>query len=195
MALRNTQNGWGWLARLLHWVMGLAIIGLLAVGFYMVEMLGTDSDSLLLRLQLTQTHKSIGFTVFVLAVLRVIWRIMNKTPSLPTGMGTLEKALAHGGHTALYIAMFALPISGWLMATSSPLNDSDAYIQIKNMVFGLFELPDPYPKGDKSTSEFWGSVHAYTAAVLAVLLLGHVAAALKHHFVNRDSVLRRMIRG
>lgn len=195
MALRNSTDGWGWLARVLHWVMALAIIGLLAVGFYMVEVLGDDSDSLLLRLQLTQTHKSIGFTVFFLALLRVIWRAVNPTPRLPSDMSKLEKALAHGGHTAIYLLMFALPISGWLMATSSPLNDPDAYIPIKNMVFGLFEMPDPYAKGDKTISEFWGSVHAYSAAILAVLLLAHVGAALKHHFVNRDTVLRRMIRG
>lgn len=195
MALRNTAQGWGWLARLLHWVMGLAIIGLLAVGVFMVKGLGDDSDALILRLELTQTHKSIGFTVFILAVLRLLWRALNPSPKLPNGMGPWERRLAHGGHLAIYLAMFALPLSGWLMATSSPLNDDDAYIRVPNMVFGLFDMPDPFPKGSDAISNFWGEVHAYAAVILAVLLFFHVAAALKHHFVNRDTVLRRMVWG
>lgn len=195
MALRNTTEGWGWLARLFHWVIGLMIIGLLCVGIFMVEGLGEDSDSLVLRLQLTQTHKSFGFVVFCLALLRLIWRALNPTPKLPDGMSRLEIALAHGGHAALYIAMIAMPVTGWLMATSSPLNDVDAYIRVPNMVFGLFEMPDPWPKGSKETSEFWGMIHGTMGWVLVVLLLGHVAAALKHHFVNGDKVLSRMIKG
>lgn len=195
MALRNTTDGWGWMARLLHWVIGVMIIGLLCVGFFMVEGLGDDSDSLLLRLELTQTHKSFGFTVFCLALIRLIWRAVNPTPKLPAGMSKMEIALAHGGHAALYLAMIGMPVTGWLMSTSSPLNDVDAYIRIPNMVFGLFEMPDPWPKGSEELSEFWGMIHGALAWVLVVLMLGHVAAALKHHFVNRDTVLRRMIRG
>ncbi|MEM7056580.1 MAG: cytochrome b [Pseudomonadota bacterium] len=195
MALRNTIHGWGWLARAFHWIIGLMIIGLLVVGFYMVEGLGDDSDSLLLRLQLTQTHKSFGFVVFFLALLRLVWRFLNPSPKLPKGMGRIEIALAHGGHAALYLAMIGMPITGWLMATSSPLNDVDAYIRVPNMVFGLFDMPDPFPKGSKEVSELWGSIHGAMGWALAIVLLGHVAAALKHHFVNRDTVLRRMIRG
>ncbi|MEM1298261.1 MAG: cytochrome b [Pseudomonadota bacterium] len=194
MAIRNSIESWGWLARLLHWVMALLIIGLVSVGLYMVQVLGDDSDALLLRYELTQTHKSFGFVAFVLALIRIGWRWANPTPTLPD-MPVLAKAAAHGGHLALYICMLALPISGWLMASASPYNDADAYIQVKNMVFGLFEMPDPYPKGDEELTAFLGAIHFYAAMALVVILLGHIGAALKHHFVDRDSVLRRMVRG
>ena len=195
MALRNTSESWGWLARLLHWAMALMILFLLGVGFYMVEVLGEDSDSLMQRYELTQVQKSWGFTVFALACLRVIWRFVNPTPALPDNMGSLERTLAHGGHIALYLCMFAMPLTGWLLASSSPFNDADAYFQIKNMVFGLFELPDPYPKGDEATTKFWSRIHFYVGLALTFVLAGHALAALKHHFVNRDDVLRRMTRG
>ena len=194
MGLRNTAESWGWLGRLLHWVMALLILGLVGVGIYMVEVLGSDSDSLLLRYELTQTHKSFGFVAFVLALLRIGWRLVNPTPALPDMHAGL-RALAHGGHLALYLCMIVLPISGWLMASASPYNDPDAYIRVKNMVFGLFELPDPYPKGDEDLTKLLGQIHFYTAIALVVILAGHIGAALKHHFVERDNVLRRMLRG
>ncbi|MFK7943827.1 MAG: cytochrome b [Paracoccaceae bacterium] len=194
MALRNSTDAWGWPARLLHWSMALLILGLVCVGLYMVEFLGDDSDSLMQRFELTQTHKSFGFVAFVLALVRIVWRWMNPTPELPD-MSRLNKALAHGGHLALYICMIALPISGWLMASASPYNDPDAYFVVKNMVFGLFELPDPYPKGDEALTKLLGQIHFYIAMALVAILTGHIAAALKHHFVDQDSVLRRMLRG
>ena len=93
----------------------------------------------------------------------------------------------------LYFLMFLLPVSGWLMASASPFNDPDAYIYIKNMVFDLFELPDPIHPGDKALETLFGTIHRYAGYVLAALLLLHVAAALKHHFVEKDSVLTRMM--
>ena len=194
MGLRNTADSWGWLARLLHWAMGLIIIGLVGVGLYMVEVLGDDSNSLLLRYELTQMHKSFGFVAFALALLRIGWRWMNPTPVVPNASPFMQ-TLAHGGHLALYLCMIALPISGWLMASASPYNDPDAYIRIPNMVFGLFELPDPYPKGDEALTKLLGKVHFYTAMVLVIILLGHIGAALKHHLIDRDRVLVRMLKG
>ena len=84
MALKNSVTGWGWLARLFHWSMAVVIIGLLVMGFYIAEILvGTDSDTLMERFNLTQDHKSWGFVAFSLALLRVIWRLVNPTPALP----------------------------------------------------------------------------------------------------------------
>jgi cytochrome b561 len=82
------------------------------------------------------------------------------------------------------------------MASASPLNDPGAYpFQVKNMVFGLFELPDPYPEGSKALSEWLARVHFWLAMALTALLGVHVAAALKHQYVDRDGLLRRMIAG
>ncbi|MEM9063751.1 MAG: cytochrome b [Pseudomonadota bacterium] len=193
MALRNTVTGWGWLARLLHWSMAIVILGLLVMGFYIAQILtGTDSDTLLAKFNLTQDHKSWGFVAFSLALLRVIWRAVNPAPALPDGMKRIERVLAHAGHWGLYVCMFAMPITGWLMASASPLQDAYG---IKNKVFGLFEMPDPFVPGSQELVDLFATMHAITAISLVVLLLGHIAAALKHHFVNRDTVLRRMIRG
>ena len=193
MGLSNTPTSWGWASRLLHWVSAGVILFLLGLGFYMVEVLsGTDSETLLERFALTQTHKSWGFVAFALVALRMIWRAMNPTPALPDGMSGLERAAAHGGHIALYACMIAMPISGWLMASASPLQDTYG---IKNMVFGLFELPDPFVPGSSELDETLKAVHFYTALALIVLMLVHIGAALKHAFVNKDGVLRRMITG
>jgi len=193
MGLRNTAEGWGWPARLLHWVIAALILFQLGVGVYMVEVIG---DDLINRFQLTQTHKSFGFVIFVLALIRIAWRAANPTPHLPAHMSAMERMLAEGAHVALYVLMIALPVSGWLMASASPLNDPGAYpFQVKNMVFGLFELPDPYPEGSKALDEQLKRFHWGLALALGLLLILHAAAALKHQFVDRDGLLRRMILG
>lgn len=193
MPLKNTTTGWGWLARLFHWSMAIVIIGLLVMGFYIAEILtGTDSDTLLEKFNLTQDHKSWGFVAFTLALMRVIWRLFNPSPALPEGMSAIERLLAHGGHYGLYFCMFLMPLSGWLMASASPLQDAYG---IKNKVFATFELPDPFVPGSEELVGLFANIHALAGLGLAVLLLGHVLAALKHHFVNKDTVLRRMIRG
>ncbi len=188
MGLRNLTTGWGWLARLLHWSMAGIILFMLGLGYYMTEIV-TDVFE---QFPLFQTHKSWGFTVFVLALLRIVWRFFNPTPALPDHMSGLERLAAHGGHWALYILMFALPLSGWLMSSASPLQD---LYGIKNMVFGLFEMPDPLVPGDGDIEELFSDIHYWCAWALAAVLAGHVGAALKHHLVNKDNVLRRMVKG
>jgi len=198
MGLKNTTDGWGILARAFHWVMAIGIFGSLAIGLYMTEVLGNSDrlEAIGERIELTQLHKSFGFVLFCLALGRLAWRWANPTPPLPDGMPWYERIAAKGGHLALYVLMIAMPISGWLMATSSPLNDAGAYpMQIENMVFGLFHMPDPYPTGDRALSELFGAIHGACAWALLALLALHAGAALKHHFVNRDTVLRRMIVG
>jgi len=198
MALRNTDQGWGWLSRFFHWALALTILGLFAVGYYMVEILGESTDPYAVgeRIELTQLHKSIGFTLVGFVVLRLLWRFMNPTPALPAHMGALERLAAHGGHLALYVLMIVTPVTGWLMASASPLNDPDAYpMQIKNEVFGLFAMPDPYPVGDKALSELFGEIHELSAWAIVIIAAVHALAALKHHFVDKDTVLTRMLGG
>ncbi len=192
MALKNTHSAWGWPARLLHWAMAVLMIGLLVMGIYM-----TNITDLIARYDLTQQHKSFGFTVFVLAIIRVVWRVFNRaSPTLPTDMPRWQVASSHASHLALYVLMFSLPISGWLMSTSSPLNDEGAFpFRIPNMVFGLFEMPDPFAVGDKALSDLFLQVHELSAFALIAVLLVHAGAALKHHVINRDNVLTRMITG
>ncbi len=193
MSVKNTETAWGWPARVIHWVMALMILGLLGVGNYMTSLDIFNPD----RFTLTQQHKSIGFVVFVLAIIRVGWRLSNRTsPTLPEAMPGWQKAASHASHYALYALIFIMPLSGWLMSSASPLNDPGAYpVQIRNMVFGLFEMPDPFATGSERLEEIFHTIHAVSARLMILILLVHTAAALKHHFVDKDTILRRMIRG
>ena len=192
MALKNTTDGWGWLARLLHWSIALLILGLLGVGFYMSNI----EKDLIKIYNLTQTHKSFGFVVFVLAVIRVIWRFANRqTPKMPSTMPRWQVVASEASHWALYILMFALPLSGWLMASASPLNDDGGFITIKNMVFGLFEMPDPIAPGNQNLTERFHQLHIFCALALCGVLIIHTAAALKHHLFEKDRIFMRMIVG
>lgn len=193
MALRNSADSWGWPARLLHWAMALLIIGMLAFGFYLTNAFYPGDFS---KFGLVQTHKSFGFVVFALAVVRLVWRLVNPTPSLPVQMGAVERFAAHAGHWLLYLLMAIMPLSGWLASSASLMNDPDAYpMQVRNMVFGLFAMPDPIHPGSEALEDLFMAVHEWAAIALAILLIGHIGAALKHRFVNRDGVLSRMLRG
>lgn len=186
MRLRNDETAWGWPARLLHWAMAALILFMLGLGVYMTEVV-TD---LYAQFDLYQTHKSWGFVVFALAVVRVVWRMASPAaPADPAGTPAWERAAARGAHAALYALMFAMPLSGWLTASASELQD---LYGIRNMVFGLFELPDPFVPGSEALEATFSAVHAWSAAALAGLLTLHAGAALRHHFVLRDGVLKRM---
>lgn len=188
MALRNTSSGWGWPARAIHWAMAVLILFMIGLGTYMANFV----DDIYQQFALFQLHKSWGFVAFTLALLRVIWRIVNPTPGLPESMGTLERLLARGGHAALYVLLIAMPISGWLMASASTLQDGYG---IKNKVFGLFEYPDPFVPGSKELQETFAAIHQWAAWALLALVLVHVLAALRHQFVLRDGLIGRMLRG
>ena len=182
---------WSRVSRALHWIMALLIIGLAVVGSYMANY----EPDMLVQFELTQWHKSFGFVVFTLGCLRILWRwIGPPPPAAPLNTKAWERAAAKVTHIGLYLLMFLMPVSGWLMASASPLNDADAYpTQIKNMVFGLFELPDPIAPGDKQLEALFHGIHYWSGWILAALLLLHAGGALKHHFILRDNVLIRML--
>ena len=192
MALHNTNTAWGWPARLIHWVMALMIFAMLIFGTIMA-----NTTDLIQQFEMVQSHKSVGFTVFVLAILRVIWRFSSpRTPTLPDHMPRWQVAASHASHHLLYVLIIVIPLSGWLMVTSSPLNDEGAYpMQVRNMVWGLFEMPDLFATGNQALSEAFGLAHWVFTRLLMLILAVHILAALKHHFVDRDTILRRMIRG
>ena len=190
MGVRNTSKQWGWPAKALHWIMAILIIGLALVGTFMANF----TDNMLLQFELTQIHKSFGFVAFSLAALRMIWRWINPSPVAPVYHSKLEMVAAYITHYGLYVLMFVMPLSGWLMASASVLNDADAYpMQVKNMVFGLFELPDPIAPSDEKLETIFHMIHAYSSYLLATLLVLHIAGALKHHIVNKDTILKRMV--
>ena len=106
------------------------------------------------------------------------------------------RAAAKAGHWVLYLLMFAMPVTGWLASSASPYNDADAYpMQIKNMVFGLFEMPDPFASGSHALSDQFMAAHFYLSVALVVVLAIHIVASIKHAAIDRDGVMERMIKG
>ena len=191
MSLWNTRERWGWPAKLFHWTVAVMILGLAVVGTYMSNFV----DDMFVQYDLTQRHKSFGFVVFALALARLAWRLANPvSPDPPAGQPRWKDLVARWIHRALYVLMFAIPVSGWLMASASILNDDDAYpARIPNEVFGLFELPDPIQPGSEALSDLLHTIHTWSVYLLAALLVIHVGAALRHHLVNGNSILGRML--
>ncbi len=189
MKMRNTETGWGAPARLLHWAVAAVIVFQLGMGVWMANFV----DDLYARFAMTQTHKSWGALVFALGALRIAWRMANPvSPALPQDTPLWSQRAAQASHGLLYVLMIALPVSGWLMASASELQEMYG---VRNMVFGLFELPDPFAPGDAGLEAVFRAIHNGGAVALALLLVAHAGGALRHHFVLRDDVLRRMIRG
>ena len=137
-----------------------------------------------------QLHKSIGITVLFAMVLRVLWRLIHRPPPLPDAMPPLERTAAEGAHAALYAFLFVLPLTGWALVSASPFN-------IPTVLYGVIpwpHLPVLSTLEDKAPVEHvLKLVHGYAAWLLIALVLVHAGAALRHHFILRDGILRRML--
>lgn len=163
-------------ARWLHWIMAVLIV--------VNILLGLGHEVLPRDWAVMPVHKSIGLTVLVFAVVRLLWRLTHRPPHLPAQMPGWEKAAAKATHGLFYAFMILVPLTGWIMVSAGtrPLN-----------WFFLFDLPKlPVTKGDTIVG-LSGEGHEVMAIAWAVLLIVHVAAALRHHFVLKDDVLRRMM--
>lgn len=179
MKLKNTENSYGTPAIAMHWIAALAIVGLFALGLWMVELdyyhgwykKGPD------------LHRSIGVVLFLLMAFRLVWRWSNPKPKDLDESAVEANKLAHLIHLGLYAFTFAIMITGYLISTAEGQGIS---------VFGLFELPATIV-GGKDQADTAGLIHLVLAITLISLAGLHALAALKHHFVDRDNTLRRMI--
>ncbi|RAU23387.1 cytochrome B [Paramagnetospirillum kuznetsovii] len=164
----------------LHWLMALAIIGLMVAGFIMTGLKPGSAQ----QFQMYQMHKSVGATVLVLTLLRLFWRLGHRPPPLPDHMPEWEKLLAHAGHLGLYALMLAMPLAGWAVVSTSPYN-------IPTVLYGLIPVPHlPLPRGFNDGAKL---LHEAGAWMMILAVLGHVGAALRHHFLIKDDVLIRML--
>jgi len=177
MSLTNSAQRYGLVPQLLHWL----VVLLLALQFLLAE-LAEDLPDGLEKLAMLSRHKSIGITILGLAALRVAWRLIDRPPPLPAMPGW-QRIAAHVTHWGLYAALFAMPLSGWMM--SSAANYPVSW-------FGLFQLPD-LVGASHDLHETLEEVHETLAGALLVLAAVHVLAALKHQFVDRDGLLSRML--
>ncbi|NNG21981.1 cytochrome b [Telluria aromaticivorans] len=176
----TAAHGYHPLSKLQHWVMALIWIAAWIIGFIAVHF----RDALNAHHELTILHKALASTVIFLTVFRIVWRWRHPAPALPASMSPALRRAAHQAHIALYaLALVALPLSGWMWSSVA-----DKPI----MMLGLVKLPPlvaPAP-------EYYGlakMVHQWLSWSIGLLVLGHAAAALKHHFHDRDGVLTSML--
>ena len=178
MSVRNSTRSWGSLSKALHWIIVLLIINQWVIGM--------RADSLPLgmaKLQALAWHKSFGITILGLAVVRLVWRLMNPVPDLSAETKPWERVLAKISHLLLYALIFALPLTGWIMSSAKNFPVS---------WFRLFQLPDLVAPNEALFQQM-RSLHHSLFALLVVVAALHVAGALKHHFIDRNDVLRRML--
>jgi cytochrome b561 len=178
MTFRNTTARWGYLAQLFHWV----IVALIITQFVLIS-IEQDLPLGMQKLAVLARHKSVGITVLALAALRLVWRVLNPTPLLPNTLKPYERVLAKITHVLLYVLLFAMPITGWIM--SSARNFPVSW-------FNLVQLPD-FVAPSRPLYEAMHDTHEILAWVLVATATLHVLAALKHHFVLKDDTLRRML--
>ncbi len=178
MIFRNTTRAWGALSKTLHWL----IVALIVVQWLIAER-ADELPNGLAKLQALAWHKSIGITVLMLAVIRWVWRAVNPVPSLDGLARPWERRLATATHWLLYGLLFAIPLTGWMM--SSARNFPVSW-------FKLFQLPDLVAPSDQTFRQMH-EMHELLFNVLVGVAVLHALGALKHHFIDRNDVLKRML--
>lgn len=185
-----TRSDYSGFAKLLHWLIAALIAGMVGLGVYMTDVEGDFQY----KLWLYQLHKSFGVTLFALVLIRLAWRQISPPPVMPADMSVWERRAAKSAHSALYVLMLALPLSGWARVSASPLS-------IPTEVFGLFTLPHiPWLASLPSeTKQAWEpvfqTVHWAIAWVLVAVVAVHALAALRHALILKDDVMQRMLPG
>lgn len=178
MPWRNTPQLFGAVAKGFHWVVAILVLILLAVGLYMEEL-----DPTPLKFKLSFWHKSFGIMVLALVSARLLWRLTNIYPSSIPTHRKWEKMIAQVIHGMMYACLFAMPLTGWMMSSAKGFGVS---------VFGWFTLPDLIGE-NKELGGVLREAHEYIAWTLIACVGLHLAGALKHHFIDRDITLRRML--
>ena len=174
----NRLESWTATAKLFHWVMAALIFAQIALGLTAVSWHVSPT-----KLNLLVWHKSTGMLILALLALRLLWRLSHRAPQLPREMPRWERAGAHLSHVLLYLLMIALPLTGWVISSAS------------NVPFKIFwTIPLPaIAAPDKALADLFATIHGWLVTLLALVLVAHVGAALRHHYVKKDTVLTRML--
>ncbi len=179
MRIKNTPEHFGLMTKLFHWLIAMAIIGLIGLGWYMVDLTYYDkwyNKSL-------AWHKSLGMLVLAAALLKIVWQLYSPIPDTTADLANWERLGANIMHKLLLALMILIPISGYLVSTS----DGKAVD-----IFGWIDVPALVSK-NKELRDLAIELHYYMAYATVVLVLGHIAAALKHQFVDKDATLVKML--
>jgi cytochrome b561 len=173
---------YGAVAITLHWLLALGIVGTFGVGLYM-----HDLPFSVTRVKLFNWHKWAGISILALSGLRLLWRLSHRPPPLPPmvlrAMPAWQQSAHHGTHLAMYLLFFAVPLFGWAYSSA---------VGLQIVWFGVLPLPNLLAVDKELGNAVLKPLHQASAFLLGGLVLLHVAAALKHQFVDRDGLLLRM---
>lgn len=172
------ENRYSTVAIVLHWLTAALIFCAFPLGLYMSDLKFSP-----LKLQLFSYHKWLGVTIFLLLVMRLLWRASHTPPAMPTSIVAWQQRAAHGVHHLLYSLLVLIPFSGWLMSSAKG---------VPVVYLGVIQLPDLVSK-DKALGNLLETTHSVLNYVLLALLILHIAAALKHHYIEKDATLSRMM--
>jgi cytochrome b561 len=178
MSVEKPGSSYTGIAIGLHWLIAAAIIGSFSLGLYMADLPLSPQ-----KLKLYSWHKWAGVSIFLFVLLRLVWRLTHRPPAMPSGMPAWQVKVAAATHVLLYVLMFAVPLSGWLMSSAKGF---------QTVWFGVLPLPDLLDK-NKELGDLLQQVHMLLNFSMAALVVAHLGAALKHHFFDRDDILARMI--
>ncbi len=173
MSSKNTNVSYGWVSKCFHWIMLVIIFTQFYIGANMEQ------------LKMGREHFSIGLGIFMLMVLRLIWRAKNPVPEMPEATGKLQTMAAHGLHILFYALLIGMPIAGVAIVQSKGFPVS---------FFGLFSLPTFFAES-KSAAEVAETVHEIFAKSTFIAIVLHFCVAMYHHFIRKDNILKRMLPG
>lgn len=177
---KNSSASYGWFAIFLHWTVALTVFGLFGLGLYMVDLSYYDSW----YKTAPDLHRSIGIVLMLALIIRLAWRLLNPRPVPLPNWSALETVTSHCVHVLLYLLMISTIIAGYLISTADGRSIE---------VFGLFEVPAMLPP-IKGMEDIAGEVHEILAWVIMAVAGLHGLAALKHHFIDKDKTLLRMLK-
>lgn len=178
LMLKNTENSFGLVTRIIHWVMSVLIISMLIAGFTMVNMEPSN-----LKWQIYGAHKATGLVVLFLGILRILWIFTNPQVQVPFELPSWQRVLARLNHNFIYILLIIMPASGALMTLTGG-HGIDFY--------GLYTIK-AITENKEFSKIFW-NVHVLSAFLLVASSVVHITAALYHHYICKDNILRRMIK-
>lgn len=177
-SLGSHPQGYTRTAVTLHWLLAVLIIFNLAFGLYTVSLPLSPQ-----KLRFFSWHKWVGVTVFLFAAGRLMWRLWHPVPAPPGAMKAWEQTAAHGAHVLLYVLFFAAPLTGWLFSSAAGF---------QTVYLGVLPIPDLLGK-NKDLADVLKLAHKSINYTMAAVIVMHATAALKHHFIDRDDVLARML--
>lgn len=179
MSMKNTKDSYGTIAKTFHWGIAITIYCMLPLGYFLDSIKPQRLQDLSYIV-----HESIGIMILTLIVARFVWKLTNPSPALPSNTPLWQRVASRLVHYGLYAALIIMPLSGWVMATSS------GYF-VNFLGLGTLRMPGvPLSKNLASQAH---EVHEVVALIIISLIVIHVIAALKHHFVDKDNVLKRML--